>query len=445
MKILKTRIAIIWAFGYHVAGASTPPIAVKGNAFFAGENRFYIRGLDYQPGGEGGLKDPLADAAGCKRDIQKFQQLGINTVRVYTVDNSANHDDCMKQLADAGIYLAVDVNSPKYSLNRQDRETMRRSYSDVYLQSVFATIDTFSKYDNLLAFFAANEVITKTETWSAPYIKALIRDMKAYIAARKYRTIPVGYAATDVEETHYEIATYLNCGPDKVRTDFIGFNDYSWCGPQSFSASTWAGKVKLFNNYSAPMFLSEYGCIKVQPRIFSDVAPLYSSDMTPVYSGGLVYEYSWEGFSKDFPGAGYGVVDINGASVKARPDFAALQSAFNSTPMPSGNGGYKPENKASACPPEGANWQVNASLPVIPQLATKYMTQGAGHAPGLQSNPAGSQYQGSPSSSWAPIEAAGESSALSTPAKSAASVLSPSSVSLIALWVGTFTCILATY
>jgi hypothetical protein len=33
-----------------VSNANTPPVSVQGNAFFAGGQRFYIRGVDYQPG-----------------------------------------------------------------------------------------------------------------------------------------------------------------------------------------------------------------------------------------------------------------------------------------------------------------------------------------------------------------------------------------------------------
>ena len=33
-----------------ISNAKTPPVTIKGNAFFAGNNRFYIRGVDYQPG-----------------------------------------------------------------------------------------------------------------------------------------------------------------------------------------------------------------------------------------------------------------------------------------------------------------------------------------------------------------------------------------------------------
>jgi hypothetical protein len=52
---------------------------------------------------------------------------------VYEVDNSANHDECMKLLADAGIYLAVDVNTPLNSLNRDNPYTIMRSYNEVYV------------------------------------------------------------------------------------------------------------------------------------------------------------------------------------------------------------------------------------------------------------------------------------------------------------------------
>ena len=66
----------------------------------------------------------------------------------------------MSALADAGIYLALDVNSPDYSLNRYEPAA---SYNDVYLQSVFATIDAFAKYDNTLLFFSGNEVSVGTK------------------------------------------------------------------------------------------------------------------------------------------------------------------------------------------------------------------------------------------------------------------------------------------
>ena len=220
-------------------------------AFWAGENRFYVRGVDYQPGGSSEAKDPIADVDGCKRDIEEFKKLGINTVRVYTVDNSADHDECMGLLADAGIYLALDVNTPKYSINRGDPAP---SYNKVYLQSLFATVDAFANYDNTLLFFSGNEVIKDDKTSNcAPYVKAVTRDLRQYIGSRGYRKIPVGYSAADVESNRFEMAQYMNCGTDDQRSDFYAFNDYSWCDPSSFTKSGWDQKVKQYGNYSIPL------------------------------------------------------------------------------------------------------------------------------------------------------------------------------------------------
>lgn len=191
-------------------------------AFFSGSNRFYIRGIDYQPGGSSAMSDPLADETTCKRDIAEFQSLGVNSIRVYMTDNSVNHDTCMNALADAGIYVILDVNNPLYSLNRYDPAP---SYNDVYLQSVFATIDAFANYDNTLAFFSGNEVINQfpNSTLAAPYVKAVTRDMRQYIKDRNYRAIPVGYSAADVSQNRMQLADYMNCGTDDERSDFFAF------------------------------------------------------------------------------------------------------------------------------------------------------------------------------------------------------------------------------
>ena len=207
-------------------------------------------------GGVANEIDPLSDVQVCKRDVAKFQKLGINAIRVYSVDNSkaASHDDCMKLLADAGIYVAIDVNRGTYSLNNEYLEATKQSYNDVYLQSVFSTVDAFAKYDNLLLFFSGNEVINNNKTtFVAPYVKAVTRDVRQYIKSMNYRQIPVGYAATDVEENRWQMAQYMNCGADDVRSDFFAFNDYSWCAPSSYQKSGWDKKVEMYRSYDLPI------------------------------------------------------------------------------------------------------------------------------------------------------------------------------------------------
>jgi hypothetical protein len=329
-----------------------------------------------------------------KRDITNFKNLGINTIRVYTIDNSKNHDEGMKLLDDAGIYVALDANTPKYSLNRETAATLHRSYNDVYLQNVFATIDAFADYSNLLLFFSGNEVINdKSNTNAAPYIKAVTRDMKQYINNRKGRTIPVGYSAADVAENIEAQALYFNCGSDDARSDFFAFNDYSWCDPSSFTISGWDKKVETYKSYSKPIFLSEFGCI-TNTRQWGEIASLYHTNMTGVYSGGLAYEYTVE------PN-GYGIVQV-GSDGKITPndDFKRLKAAYEKTSNPSGAGGFKENGSASQCPAESDEWEVKGTtLPAIPKKAQNYMKDGAGTGIGLKGT--GSHFAGETSESTA--------------------------------------------
>lgn len=62
---------------------------------------------------------------------------------------------------------SIDVTSPAWTTN----------LLDLYIN----TIDTFSKYDNVLAFNVGNEVVQQNTTFVAPYIKAAARDVKAYL------------------------------------------------------------------------------------------------------------------------------------------------------------------------------------------------------------------------------------------------------------------------
>lgn len=207
-----------------------------------------------RPGGASNAADPLLDIPTLTRDIANFKELGINTIRIYTVDNSASHSEAMSLLDSAGIYLALDTNTPVNSLDRSSNATLFQSYNENYLQSVFATIDTFADYSNLLLFISGNEVINERDnTIAAPYVKALNRDMKAYIKARGYRTIPVGYAAADVAENVDQQLAYFDCGPEEVRGDFFALNDYSWCDPSSFTVAGWDKKVERYAGYGVPI------------------------------------------------------------------------------------------------------------------------------------------------------------------------------------------------
>ncbi|KAG7697633.1 hypothetical protein KL930_000312 [Ogataea haglerorum] len=355
--------------------ASLPAINVTGNAFLNSETgeRFYIRGVDYQPGGSSNLTDPLADVDVCSRDIPYFKDLGLNTIRVYSVDNTLSHSECMEKLADAGIYLILDVTTPGTSISRSDPNC---SYNADFLQNIFATVDAFANYTNVLGFFAGNEVVNNEDVlFTAPYIKATVRDLKKYIKARDYRQIPVGYSAADVASVRLELAEYLNCGNDSTaRIDMLGINDYSWCGHSSFTQSGYSEKVKMYSGFSVPMFLSEYGCNTQGTREFTEVASIYSTQMSSVFSGGLVYEYSQED-------SDYGLVKIDGDSVSPLEDYNNLRSMLNSTSDPQGTGGYSTSYKPSKCP---TDWNFTITVPDTPEDAQTYFDNGAGAGYGFE-------------------------------------------------------------
>jgi hypothetical protein len=386
--------------------ADLPTVTVSGNAFWAGDERFYIRGMDYQPGGASARTDPLSDPEVCKRDIAKFAELGINSLRVYMVDNSASHDECMAALAAEGIYLLLDLNNPGYSLNRADPFP---SYNAAYLQSIFATIDAFVDYSNTLLFFSGNEVINDeaNTTKTAPYVKAVTRDIKNYMNKRGYRHVPVGYSAADVSSNRMQTAEYMNCGADDVRSDFFAFNDYSWCNT-NFKTSGWDQKVKNFTDYGIPIFLSEYGCLE-NGRDFGEIGALMNDEMTGVYSGGLMYEYSNEANN-------FGIVEISkDAKVKELDGFSKFASALSKYPAPTGTGGAASTTHSVTCPTSDSIWEVDpTAIPLMPTQAQQYMDDGAGKGPGLKGGSQTNEDSGtSPSEGDSQKNTSGENSSIS--------------------------------
>lgn len=317
--------------------------------------------------------DPLADGNACRRDIPYLKQLFTNVIRVYAIDPTKNHDDCMAQLASADIYVVSDLGEPATSINSNDPEwdvTLYQRYTGV--------IDSLAKYKNVIGFFAGNEnVSADNQTAAAAFVKAAVRDTKAYIQTQKYRkTLGVGYATADVPSRD-DLAHYFACEPgntgNSTSIDFWGYNVYSWCGDSSYQASSYDERVKFFSDYPVPVFFAEYGCIVGLPggptsRPFTEV-PVLFGNMTSVFSGGIVYEW--------FMGANnYGLVEItdNGASVSPYPDFTSLRNQLAKvSPTSTKLSDYKPSNTPPACPTVSGTWLANPTpLPptVNPQLCS---------------------------------------------------------------------------
>ncbi|SJM81893.1 related to 1,3-beta-glucanosyltransferase GAS2 [Zygosaccharomyces bailii] len=311
--------------------ADIAPIEKVGQKFFNSKtgDQFFLKGVAYQPtkiteawnadvkNTDTKYVDPLAEISVCLRDIPYFKELGINTLRVYAINPRENHDACMSALADAGIYVLLDLSEPDNSIQRSNP-----TWDIKIWNRYISVVDAMERYPNVLGFFAGNEVTSDdTNTEASPFVKAAIRDLKSYIGMKGYRKIPVGYSSNDDAFTRQSLAQYFVCG-DEASADFYGINMYEWCGYSSYGTSGYKERTEEFLHYPIPVFFSEFGCNSVRPRPFTEVSALFGPKMSKVWSGGLAYMY----FEEE---NGYGLVKINEyGTVDQLEDFQFLQNEF---------------------------------------------------------------------------------------------------------------------
>ncbi|CDS01169.1 related to GAS1-glycophospholipid-anchored surface glycoprotein [Sporisorium scitamineum] len=363
--------------------ATIASVTRRGKYLYQGNNRFYIKGIAYQESApiaastaandaNGGFPepdsftDPLALPDACSRDVANFRDLGVNTIRVYSVNSSLNHDACMSTFSNAGIYVILDLALPlNGSINRAN-PTWDVSLLDLYAQ----TIDVFTKYDNLLAVNIANEVVNQpSNTNAAPFIKAAVRDIKAYLCSKNSNVL-VSYSSTDGEAgaTNWRdmLADYLTCGNAATSVDLYGLNSYAWCGNSSYTASGYDTLTSDFSSLPVPAYLSEFGCVRgvgANDRPWIEVSALYSQPMTNTFSGGVAFSY--------FPqpsGDNYGLVTVSGNRVTLEPDWQTLKRQFaNTTSAPTS----APANASSSpsyatCQGNTDNFLASTVLPPTP-------------------------------------------------------------------------------
>ena len=203
----------------------------------------------------------MSNGTVCLRDAALMQQLGVNTIRVYNLDPTVNHDDCASTFNAVGIYMIIDVNSPLGGESLVPGTQLAGSYNSNYLKHIFAVVEAFKNYDNTLAFVGGNEDMNDIPSGGTvpPYLRAVTRDLKNYIAKNSPRTIPVGYAAADVREILADSWAYLSCDingetNDMSRIDFFGLNSYSWCGSTAtFDTSGYNTLMEQFSNTTIPV------------------------------------------------------------------------------------------------------------------------------------------------------------------------------------------------
>jgi len=304
-----------------------------------------------------------------------MQAIGTNSIRVYHVNPYISHDGCMNIFAKAGIYVWLDLDT----FNTTIEQTAPKWTTDQFKE--FAKVmDVFQGYTNLGGFWIGNEVInTQAGSPSAPYIKAAVADMKAYMVAKKYRTIPIGYSAADIAELRPMLQNYLACGKSAEQAiDFFGLNSYEWCGDSSYATSGYSNLQKMSERYNLPIFFSETGCNVPEPRPFSDQAAIFGPEMIGTWSGSIVYE--WVEETNHYGLVTYPNGIYSGAPIPLQPDFNNLAKQWKSiNPTGVAEASYTPVYTAPACPLATAGWGVNGDVP-LPTLGASIVSAVAANA-----------------------------------------------------------------
>lgn len=346
-----------------------PTISVKGTKFFADGQQFFLKGVAYQ----GTPSDPLVNTEQCQLDAKSMQSIGTNSIRVYHVDPYSYHKGCMAAFSDAGIYVWLDLDTFNTSVQQASptwTEEQFLAFTDV--------MDVFQQYDNLAGFWIGNEVINTADgSLAAPYVKAATTDLKAYMAAKKYRQIPIGYSAADIAQLRPMLQNYLACGdqPNQI-IDFFGLNSYEWCGDATYQSSGYSNLQAMAENYSIPIFFSETGCNVGGPRTFDDQAAIFGPDMVGTWSGSIIYEWVQE--TNDYGLVNYPNGQIySGAPTPIQPDYDNLSGQWKTlTPSGVALATYTPSNSPPACPSATLGWQVNGNVP-LPTLDPSFVAAAA--------------------------------------------------------------------
>lgn len=281
----------------------TIPITIEGNIFIRAGQCWSPIGLAYQP--TGGV-DPLSDDR--LGEIEEllapdgdFTRLGINCLRVYQVEPDKPHDRVFARLAEAGIYVLVGAVNATTAIRRDQVD-----YPVHTKVRCVQVLDAFSRYDNVLGFSIANELLDSpgSQQHGLPaLVKALARDLKIHQAEAGLRAIPIGMAMRDDPTYTFPAADFYTCGPAAERVDFLGYNCYRWSGPRAGNVQAYLGIFDQFQNYPVPVVFAEYGAQQAgtSSRPWDQVPFLFGAErlasngrdesLADAISGGIAFRY----------------------------------------------------------------------------------------------------------------------------------------------------------
>nr|CCA15748.1 1 putative [Albugo laibachii Nc14] len=302
--------------------ALVDPLYFSGNKIFhfSTGNEMRMKGMAYQPTPNAGKLSTVTghdfvtddNEAVWSEHLEAMIDLGINTIRLYSVDPSKSHDKFMCACAKAGIYVLIGMSAPCVGCAVPTKPAPI-CYPPNLFKRAQMIYNAFAVYNNVLGFSVGNEnnlEIGSIET--APCVKAFLRDVRNYAAhcSGSLRIVPVGLDQADILP-RAQWLSYYDCIVDDnafTRADWQGLNPYAHCDMKVTEFEDAKGLLVLVEDFNKiglakPLMLGEYGCIPEENtvegweavRTFRDAKWMNTEKpLTDNIVGGCVFEFSTE-------------------------------------------------------------------------------------------------------------------------------------------------------
>jgi O-antigen biosynthesis protein len=219
-----------------LAGVSAlPRVRAKGRFLFAGEDKFFIKGVTYGPFPENSRGEPLPEDAAVLRDFDLMRRAGVNAVRVYYVPPRHFLD----LAARCGIRVMVGIPWPEH-LCFLDQWEVKEDIKKTVRDSVAG----LAGHPAILAWLIGNEIPSHIVRWHGA---AKVEKFLAKLAAIVREEDPEGL----VTYANYPSTEYLRL----PFLDFLSVNVYL------HDEKAFRSYVKRLQNVAGelPLVLSEFG------------------------------------------------------------------------------------------------------------------------------------------------------------------------------------------
>jgi len=287
------------------------PIRVHGKFFFAGEEKFFIKGATYGPFAVGTHDAQFPEKDVVARDFALMTEAGINTVRVFTPPPL-----WLLDLADdQGLKVLVGIPWSQHVTFLDSPEIAR----DVE-RTIVETVKTMNRHPAILAYLVGNEIPPDMVRWHGPervrgFLKGLVGLIKQYDPERL-----VSYA--NFPSTEYLTVDF---------TDFLCFNVYL------HQETAFRRYISRLHNLAVdrPLVLTEFGIDSMREGA-EQQAEVLSWQLRTAFEMGIAGTFVFAWTDEWFTGGhqiedwAFGLVDRDR---QPKPALAAVRSRYRG-PIP---------------------------------------------------------------------------------------------------------------